>query len=108
MQLPGTNLQWFRVRTDTLTLVERKPPAITSTPFTTPEPVFDADEVLERIRAVEQENLKRLEDDIAILTKYFKTQNAPKAVIDTIEGLSGEQQESWDNAIDRIKKLLEE
>jgi hypothetical protein len=27
LNLPGTNLEWFRVRTDTLTFVERKPPA---------------------------------------------------------------------------------
>ena len=40
--LPGTNLQWFRVRTDTLTFVDRKPPARTSNPFTTPESVVDA------------------------------------------------------------------
>jgi len=27
VELPGTNLEWFRVKTDTLTFVERKPPA---------------------------------------------------------------------------------
>src|SRR5260370_26095597 len=53
LQLPGTNLQWFRVRTDTLTFVDRKPPANTSKPFTNPEPTFDVDEVLRRIRAVQ-------------------------------------------------------
>jgi hypothetical protein len=45
LRRPGTNLQWFRVETDTLTFVERKPPARTSNPFTTPEPVFDAEEI---------------------------------------------------------------
>ncbi len=50
LQLPGTNLEWFRVKTSTLTFVERKPPARTSNPFTSPEPTFDAREVLERIR----------------------------------------------------------
>ena len=59
LQLPGTNLQWFRIEADTLTYVDRKPPASTSNPFTTPEPAFDADEVLERIRSVQEENLKR-------------------------------------------------
>ena len=38
LQRPGTNLEWFRVRTDTLTFVERKTPARTSNPFTNPEP----------------------------------------------------------------------
>jgi hypothetical protein len=27
LQRPGTNLEWFRVRTDSLTFVERKTPA---------------------------------------------------------------------------------
>ena len=56
LQLPGTNLQWFRVRTDTLTFVERKPPARTSIPFTDPEPVLDVDEILERIGTVQEES----------------------------------------------------
>jgi hypothetical protein len=47
LQLPGTNLQSFRVKTHTLTFVERTK---TSNPFTEPESVFDAIEVIERIR----------------------------------------------------------
>jgi hypothetical protein len=62
---PG--VERFRVRTDTITFVERKPPARTSNPFTTPEPSFDAREVLERISTVQQENLQRLDDDLDIL-----------------------------------------
>src|SRR5258708_29690832 len=38
LRRPGTNLQWFRVKADTLTYVDRKPPARTSNPFTDPEP----------------------------------------------------------------------
>ena len=49
LQRPGTNLEWFRVRTDTLTFVERKPPTRTSNPFTEPESLIDAGDVLERI-----------------------------------------------------------
>jgi hypothetical protein len=108
LQFPGTNLMRFRVPIAKLTYVERKPPAKTSNPFTNPEPTLDAGEVLERIRTVERENLKRLEDDIAILTKYLKTQSAPKAVIDVLEGLRSEQQERWKTAGERIEELLEE
>jgi len=106
--LPGTNLQWFRVRTDTLTFVDRKPPARASTPFTTPEPTLDADEVLERIRTVQEENLQRLDDDLDILKAYLKTQHVPKAAIEALEGLTVEQLVGWNKAVDRIKKLLEE
>ena len=108
LQLPGTNLQWFRVRSDTLTFLERKAPARTSNPFTTAEPVFNAGEVMERIRTVERETLQRLGEDIAILTKYLKTQNVPRAAVDALEGLSRKQQESWETALERIEELLEE
>jgi hypothetical protein len=71
LYVPGTNLQRFRERTDKLTFIERKPPAKTSNPFTTAEPTLDADEVLGRIGVVQQENLKRLDDDIDILKAYL-------------------------------------
>jgi hypothetical protein len=105
LQRPGTNLQWFRVKTDTLTFVER---IKTSNPFTEPESVFDAGEVLERIRTVQEENLKRLDDDLDILKAYLKTQHVPKASIEALEGLTVEQHVSWKKAVERIKKLLEE
>jgi hypothetical protein len=108
LHLAGTNLEWFRVKTDTLTFVERKPPARTSNPFTSPEPILDAGEVLERIDIVRRENLKRIDDDIDILKSYLKTQRAPKAAIEALEGLTVEQHVSWKRAVDRIKKLLEE
>jgi hypothetical protein len=108
LQFPRTNLMRFRVPIDKLTYVERKPPAKTSNPFTTPESAFDVGEVMERIATVKEENLKRLDDDVDILKAYLKTQHAPMAAIETLEGLTVEQHVSWKNAVERIKKLLEE
>jgi hypothetical protein len=107
LYVPGTNLHRFRVRTDTLTFIERKPPTKTSNPFTQPEPTFDAAKVIERISAVQHENLQRLDDDIEILTKYLKSEGVPKAAISALEGMSHEQQESWKKAIEHIEELLE-
>jgi hypothetical protein len=108
LHVPGMNLQRFRVRTDTLSFVERKPPARTSNPFTNPEPAIDVGEVLERVRTAERENLQRLKDDIAILKAYLKTQGAPKATISALEGLTIDQHKSWKTAVERIEELLEE
>jgi hypothetical protein len=108
LHVPRTNLERFRVRTDSITFVERKLPARTSNPFTNAEPTFNAGEVLERIRTVERDNLQRLKDDVAILTKYLKTQDVPKAAIDALEGLNSEQQESWKTTVERIEELLQE
>jgi hypothetical protein len=107
LHVPGTNMQRFRVRVENLTFVERKPPARTSNPFTDPESLIDAGEVLERIAPVKEENLRRLDDDIDILKAYLKTQHAPQSAIEILEGLTVEDLVSWKKAIDRIKKLLE-
>jgi hypothetical protein len=106
--VPGTNLTRFRMPLDRITFVERMPPARTANPFSNPEPVFDTDEILERIAAVNEENLKRLDDDVDILKAYLKTQRAPKAAIEALEGLTVEQHVSWKKAVGRIEKLLEE
>jgi hypothetical protein len=108
LHVPGTNLQRFRVPVSDLTFVERKPPARTSNPFTTPEPTLDTAEVLEKIATVQRENLQRLEDDIAILTKYLKAEGAPKAAISILEGMSNEQRESWKTAVGRVSSLRAE
>jgi hypothetical protein len=47
-------------------------------------------------------------DDVDLLKAYLKTQHAPKAAIDALEGLTVEQHVSWKKAVDWIKKLLEE
>jgi hypothetical protein len=39
---------------------------------------------------------------------YLKTQHAPKAAIEALEGLTVEQHLSWKKAVARIEELLEE
>ena len=51
--------------------------------------------------------LQRLDDDIEILKTYLKAEDAPKAAIEALKGITSDQHKSWKAAIDRIKKLLE-
>jgi hypothetical protein len=106
LQFPNTNLMRFRVRTDALKYLERKPPARTSNPFTEPESVFDTDEIMERIGTVQQESLERLDGDIDILKSYLKTQRAPKTAIEALEDLTVDQHKAWQLAMGKIKKEL--
>jgi hypothetical protein len=69
--------------------------------------LFDTDELLERIATVQQENLKRFDDDIDILKSYLKTQHAPKAAIEVLESVTVEQHVSWKKAIKKIEEILE-
>jgi len=106
LHVPGTNLERFRVRTDTLTFVERKPPVKTSNPFTTPELVFDGGELLEKIETVQRDSLKQSDDDIDILKAFLKTQRAPKAAIEALEDLIVDQHKVWKLAIGKIEQTL--
>jgi hypothetical protein len=106
LHVPGTNLERFRVRTNRLTFAERKPPARTSNPFTSPEPVFDGGELLERIETVQRDSLKQSDDDIDILKVYLKTQRTPKVAVEALEGLTVDQHKASRIAIGKIKKVL--
>jgi hypothetical protein len=108
LQFPNTNIMRFRIRTDALKYVERKPPVKTSNPFTTPEPEIDVSAVLERIQTVKQENLGRLDGDIDILKSYLKSQHAPKTAIEALEALTVDQHVSWKKAVEKVKETLAE
>jgi hypothetical protein len=108
LQFQDTNLQHYRVRTDSLTFVERKTPARTSNPFTSAESLFDAAEVLKRITAVQEENSQRFADDVATLKKYLKTQKVPNGVMSVLDGLATVQEQAWHDAVEEIEGLLEE
>jgi hypothetical protein len=103
---PGTNLEWFRVKTSELNFVERRPIPTTSNPFTTPEPEFDAAEIIAKIESIREANLKRCDEDIDIMKAYLKTQGVSKDVIASFETLTIEQHKSWKATIKRIAELL--
>jgi hypothetical protein len=73
-----------------------------------PEPVVDGGALLERIETVYRESLKQSDNDIDVLKANLKTQRAPKAAIEVLEGLTIEQHVCWKKAIVQITKLLEE
>jgi hypothetical protein len=95
LKLPGTNLERFHIDVTTLKFVDRVQRK--------PAPNLDVEV---RFDTIQRENLKRLDDDIAILTKYLKTQGAPKAVIDTLGALRDEQEECWNAAAEQIAALM--
>jgi hypothetical protein len=99
LELPGTKLTRFRVETDTLKFTDRIPPKA-------PEPVQNTSAIFERITTIQRENLQRLDDDIAILTKYLKTENASKEVMKALETLSNEQHACWQATVERIEDLM--
>jgi hypothetical protein len=101
LELPGTYLTRFHQDVATLQFTDRVAPK-------TPEPVHNTSAIFERIATIQRENLQRLDDDIAILTKYLKTEGASKDVIQALDILSNEQHASWQAAVERIEDLIGE
>jgi hypothetical protein len=99
LELPGTYLTRFRQDVSTLKFVDE--PVVKA-----PEPARDTSDIFERIETIQRENIQRLDDDIAILTKYLKTEDASKDVMMVLEKLSNEQHASWQAAIERIEELM--
>lgn len=92
LELPGTNLDRFHVDVTTLKFVERTAPKPA-------RPEHNTADIGDRVATIQRESLERLDDDIAILTKYLKTEGAPKAAIDTLEALGSDQHDAWDSAV---------
>ena len=100
LELPGTYLTRFRQDVSTLKFVDE--PVVKA-----PEPSRDTSAITERIATIQRENLQRLDEDIAILTKYLKTEGASKDVLQAFETLSNEQHASWQAAVERIEELMQ-
>lgn len=101
LELPGTYLTRFHQDVATLQFTDRVAPK-------TPEPVPDTSAIFERIAMIQRHNLQRLDDDIAILTKYLKTEGASKDVLQALDTLSNEQHAIWQAAMERIENLMAE
>jgi hypothetical protein len=100
--LPGTYLTRFRQDISTLKFIDEP---ISKAPE---PPSRDTSAIFERIATIHRENLQRLDDDIAILTKYLKTEGASKDVFKALEMLSNEQHASWQAAVELIENLMED
>jgi hypothetical protein len=100
LELPGTTLARLHVDVATLKFTDRVSPKAS-------QPAHNISAIADRIATIQSENLRRLDDDIAILTKYLKTEGAPKAALDALNTLSNEQHASWQAAVERIEELME-
>jgi hypothetical protein len=99
LELPGTYPTRFKVDVDTLEFIQRVTPE-------TPTRATNASTLSERVEILQRDHLQRLDDDIAVLTKFVKSENAPKGVLEVLETLSHEQHASWQSAVERIEEEL--
>jgi hypothetical protein len=101
LNLPGTNIERFRVPVDDLTFVDLAP----RPPAKPTKPTINVDEVRERLATAQHASMDQLSGDIAILKKYLKSKGIDAA--DELDRLCKDTEESWRAAVAKIEELLE-
>jgi hypothetical protein len=101
LNLPGTNIERFRVPTLDLKFVDLAP----RTPSKPAKPFINVEEVRERLATLQHASMDQLSGDIAILKKYLKSKGIDAA--DELDRLCKDSEESWRATVAKIEELLE-
>ena len=105
LQLPGTNIERFRVPVDDLRYVDApKEPSRSSKPAM---PAINLEEVREPIATAQQSSIDQFRGDIAILKKYLKSKSIDQDALDELDDLCNDTEKRWHAAVETIEGLLE-
>jgi hypothetical protein len=103
LQLPGTNIERFRISVDDLKPTEPVRQA-SSKPT---QPTINLEEVRERISTAQQSSVDQFSGDIAILKKYLKSKGIEAAALEELDSLCEDMEKRWNAAVETISGLLE-
>ena len=103
LDLPGTNLERFRVPVEDLNFVERQP----RKPKEPEKPKIDAAEVREHIAAVHHSIIEHINGEIAILKKYLKSKGVSPSTSGSLDEFCKTTEAGWKDAVEAIEKALE-
>jgi hypothetical protein len=106
LQLPGTNIERFRVPVDDLQYLDA--PKEASRSSKPAKPAINLEEVRERITSAQQNSIDQFSGDIAILKKYLKSKGIDQAALDELDDLCNDTAKRWRAAVETIEGLLED
>jgi hypothetical protein len=106
LQLPGTNIERFRVPVDDLRYVDALKEA--SRPSKPAKPAINLEEVRARITNAQQSSIDQFSGDIAILKMYLKSKGINQDALDELDNLCNDTEKRWHAAADTIEGLLED
>ena len=104
LELPGTNLERFRVSSEDLNFVERQP----RKPKEPEKPKIDAEAVRGHIDAVHHSIIEHINGEIAVLKKYLKSKGVSSSAADALDEFSSTTETGWKAAVEAIDDMLEE
>jgi hypothetical protein len=99
LQLPGTNIERFRVPVSDLNFAERPTPRQPPKPA---KPAIDVDEVHERLVSAQHSSTDQLSGDIAILKKYLRSKGIRASAIDALDDLCEATEKRWADVVEEI------
>jgi hypothetical protein len=104
LQLPGTNIERFRVPVDDLRYLDApKEPSRSSKPG---KPAINLEEVRERIATAQQSSIDQFSGDIAILKKYLKSKDIGAAALEALDALCEDTEKRWIAVAETISEML--
>jgi hypothetical protein len=98
LDIPGTNLERFRVPVDDLTVADQAPPQ----PKETAKPKIDKEDVHEHLVSARHSTMHHFEGDIATLKRYFKSKGLPASTANELDELRMDIEDRWSGAIESI------
>ena len=106
LQLPGTNIERFRVPVDDLQYLDA--PKEASRSSKPAKPAINLEEVRERIATAQQSSIDQFSGDIAILKRYLKSKGIEHDALDELDQLCNDTEKRWRAAVETIEGLLED
>jgi hypothetical protein len=106
LQLPGTNIERFRVPVDDLRYIEE--PKAVSESRNPAKPPINLEEIRERIATAQQSSVDQFSGDIAILKKYLKSKGIDQDALDELDRLCKDMEKRWNAAEETISGVLED
>jgi hypothetical protein len=101
LNLPGTNIERFRVPTEDLKFVELSARA----PSKQAKPSLNVEELRARLVTAQHSSMDQLSSDIAILKKYLKSKGVDAA--DELDQLCKACEDRWNVTVKAISETLE-
>lgn len=104
LELPGTNLERYRVRVEDLNFLERQP----RKPKEPEKPKIDAEAVREHIDAVHHSIIDHLNGEIAVLKKYLNSKGVSPSAADALDEFSKMAETGWKDVVEAIEETLDD
>jgi hypothetical protein len=102
LDIPGTNLERFRVPIEDLTVTDQVP----LKPKVPAKPEIDKEDVHEHLVSAQHRSMHHFEGDIAVLKRYFKSKGVPSDSVNELDDLRMDIEDRWSGAIESIMDRL--